>query len=403
MARRGSGNPWVNAVHQGLWPSTALALFIATCVPGTTTVSPPPAESSPRAAETPVESPAATPSASTIRGVLIARPSNTVDPAASPYAVILVDVEGRVESATATSPSEPWPLPLVSVSDRHVYFIDGDKTVVSFDGRERRTVARVPGGPRDRAVFAVSPDESRIAVTVVHYEPPAAHCVVGCLPTVSFRIYVEDLGTGANHVDILGPTPANELRVSIPIGWRDGRLLVALAYAAGQDLVDFNPYMAVEYRIVDASTARRLTAIGADCFQLLGPVVGAGTGCARRDGSVLALDWDGRRTELLTPASRYIGTGALTPSGDRVAIGTYAIGPHREEPIIIAGGGSRTQLPHNGRPLGWIGSTHLAFADQDERVFITDIGTGRVQPVSLQGHRIATRPPFFATLPATRP
>lgn len=106
-------------------------------------------------------------------------PSNTLfvmtTPAAAQnrYGIEIVGVEGVVvASTTAASPSYrrgPRP-PVVSTTNDRAYFEDGDTAIrwLAPDG-STGDATTVPGGPMSPIGFAVSPDDTRIAVAALQY------------------------------------------------------------------------------------------------------------------------------------------------------------------------------------------------------------------------------------------
>ena len=88
----------------------------------------------------------------------------------------------------------PMDPPYVNTTKAHIYVLDGDATVrmLGLDGSMTQ-VTSVAGTAKARAAFAVSPDDSQIAVGVIDFS------------TSSNRLYVEKLGGGA-HLDLFTTT-----------------------------------------------------------------------------------------------------------------------------------------------------------------------------------------------------
>ena len=116
------------------------------------------------------------------------------------YSVSLVDNTGKVvASATPSSPapvtcgdSEAAVLPQpVSTSNTRAYFLDqqGNVNFLSPNG-VTGIATHVPTGAATRSMFAVSPDDRRIAVVESTYNASGATTV----------LYAEDLNGGTNHV-----------------------------------------------------------------------------------------------------------------------------------------------------------------------------------------------------------
>jgi hypothetical protein len=110
------------------------------------------------------------------------------------YGIEIVNVDGAVvASATAASPTYargPGP-PGVSTTNDRAYFRDGDTRIrwLAPDG-STGSAATVPGGPMSTVGFAVSPDDTRIAIAALQYRMDQFNN-----PTVqSLRLYVQSLG-----------------------------------------------------------------------------------------------------------------------------------------------------------------------------------------------------------------
>src|SRR5258708_23829945 len=82
----------------------------------------------------------------------------------------------------------------------------GGVTDVATRGETGRATTVPVGTGSRRSMFAVSPDDQRIAVIVNDYNSGGA----------STRLYVEDLNGGGNHLDIYSQSGAKTLW---PIGW----------------------------------------------------------------------------------------------------------------------------------------------------------------------------------------
>ena len=257
------------------------------------------------------------------------------------YTVSVITAAGRVLAwALATLPASPsseqcsapgcnrMAYPLTSTSDSRVYFLDGDTTVkyLTPTGQTGQATT-ISAGPKTLAAFSVSPDDRRIAVSLMDYS---------ALPSgkMSLQLYAEDLG-GGNRVNFFSAKGI----VEWPIGWRSGQLV--LAVGGGADAAAANPYDATEYHIVNPANGDRIAVIGhpsgapgATCNY--GPVVSAGTACVSDTPGETYLgveDWNGNYTE----SNRYrhmdkSQTLALSPNGSTLAVGlggTQGLVPHR--------------------------------------------------------------------------
>jgi hypothetical protein len=205
------------------------------------------------------------------------------------YQANVVDINGRLWAAikltkrTAISTQrggQAIELPYVSTSLTKLYMLDGDSTVLSLhlgDGNQA-TATHLVVGPNMEAAFAVSPDDSQIAVSVLDFNRTPVHVT----------LYTESL-SGANH-RVIYESDSNYVW---PVAWHSGLLVLAHAYgpyeediakaAPGRD----NPYSAISYHIVDPTNANRVYLLGA--CTVSGALSPAGSGCIQGG----TIDWQG--------------------------------------------------------------------------------------------------------------
>jgi|GEM_PF-5917476 len=251
----------------------------------------------------------------------------------SPKARVLASVtvasrtQGPVGPAPACPPSlngalggcgaPAFDLPYISTSKTKIYVLDGDATVKALapDGSLTK-VTSIPGTAAARATFAVSPDDSQIAVGVDDFR------------SGKVSLYVENLH-GGGHVDVFGRAP-----FYWPIGWHAGKVVLAF----GSVVTLSNPYVASGYALIDPSAGAQPVALGnGDCVPT-GTVNSAGTACVAKPGSpcledpvsnatstyyyscLRRLSWAGSETNFLLPSNAYtstftVGNAALSPDG----------------------------------------------------------------------------------------
>jgi hypothetical protein len=292
---------------------------------------------------------------------------------ASSYTVSLVGIDGRVVAsqqantpgtvtcANAAAAVVPTP---VSTSDTRVYFMDS-LGVVRFlaPNGDSGQATTVPIGPARRSMFAVSPDDQRIAVIVADFTSSGA----------TTRLYVEDLNGGGNHVDAFSESGAYTLW---PTGWHGtNNLVVAKVPACTQGGGPFccGPQ---ELHVVDPTTAVRRFTVGGPTCVIAGPPSPAGAVCEDTAfAQANVVDWTG------ATAHSYPISGAtptyLAPDGSQVAVAAY-------------GAPTTTLLPSNSAvslaACGWIDTTHLlSGGDVQHQPSVGDITTGKVVPVPAQG------------------
>jgi hypothetical protein len=222
-------------------------------------------------------------------------------------------------------------LPYVSTSSTALYMLDGDSTVWSLrlpDGKQA-VAARIPLGPGQEAAFAVSPDDSKIAVSVLDFNRSPVHV----------WLYTDNLGGGDQHV--IYESDSNYVW---PVAWHSGLLVLAHAYgpyeedvakaAPGRD----NPYSAVSYHIVDPITGDRVFLLGG--CTVSGPLSPAGSGCIQGG----TIDWQGNASPPWGTRDwgAVSSAAALSPDGLWVAAAT----PDAPDEM-------GTWMP-DGRLLGWV-------------------------------------------------
>jgi hypothetical protein len=289
-----------------------------------------------------------------------------------PYTVALIGIDGKVAaSAQATSPvlvscanaaGAPVPLP-VSSSNTRVYFMDAAGAVRFLGpGGDTGQATTVPAGTGTRrSMFAVSPDDQRIAVIVNDYTASGA----------ATRLYIEDLNGGGNHIELFTENGAKTLW---PVGWHGtNNLVLAVVPSCTQGGAPFCCGIQ-ELHVVDPATATRRYTLGnvASC-----PIVGSASssGVICWDGSQSkVINWTGatvRTYPVKGPELQY-----LSPNGSRIAlvdnIGTTLQGTSNSFAGLFA--------------CAWIDDEHLlAGGDSQHQARIGDATNGAVTPVPAQG------------------
>jgi hypothetical protein len=361
------------------WAAPLLIVLVVSCGQG-------PASPSPTAS--PTATAGASPSPTTG-----ATPSATPRPVALPlgivvkdfiidggttYTVNLVGLDGRV-AATAVGRKRSQPagilvqMPSVSASSTRLYYLDGDSSVMFLqpDGTSAAATT-ISLDSKSAAVFAVSPDDSRIAVAVITFPYPA-----------KTRIYVEDLTGGGHHVDLFSSTSVLEW----PVGWHQGHLVIAVGLnVAPQNAFDGFIYGYRGYHVADASTGTRLATI-CDGYSSSVPPVPAGTVCVKYP-DYLVSDWNG--TTRPAPPDQGCGGGALSPDGAMIA--DCQGSPTVVTLVVLDGTQIATQ--YSGTPVGWIDSTHVVVSVASSDLIIVDARAFTKTPIQAQGF-------FGGTIPGT--
>ena len=230
------------------------------------------------------------------------------------YTISVVSLDGRIatdiKAARRSLPAGALELPYVSTTGTSLYYLDGNSNIRVVNLPDFYAVPdpvlnlNVPVG--SEAVFAVSPDNLEIAVSLLDFTHTPVHVT----------LYTESTRGENRHVIYESDT-----NYVWPVGWHNGLLVLAHGYspflegalkaAPGQD----NPYWAISYHVVDPATAARKIKLGEACT-VSGPLSPAGTACIQ-GGTV---DWSGADTNWSTNDWGSISSAAsLSPDGSFVA------------------------------------------------------------------------------------
>jgi hypothetical protein len=287
------------------------------------------------------------------------------------YTVSLVGTDGSVV-ATAT-PSSPTAVTCgdaaaalvslpVSTSDTRAYFLDAQGNVRFLTPNGETGIAtRVPVGGNVRSMFAVSPDDQRIAVVKDTFNASGATTV----------LYVENLNGGGNHLQLFSETGAFTLW---PSGWIGATSLVVAKVPSctqGGGPTCCGPQ---EYHVVNPANGARVYTVGGPTCLPVGSPSPAGTMCEDTTFSkASALGWSGATTKSLTiqgPTPAY-----LSPDGAEVALVV-------DNRTTFAGAKQTLDLV----ACGWIDGTHvIAGGDEQSQPRVGDVATGNIAPVAAQG------------------
>lgn len=283
------------------------------------------------------------------------------------YDISVVAGNGRVVARQNASKRSPvsnllghgLDLPYVSASSTRLYFLEGDRDVYVISMKTLALsvapAAHLDVGTNMEATFAVSPDDTKIAVGVLDF---------GQLP-VHVRIYVESLITDQRQVIF-----ESDSDYVWPVGWHGGLLVLAHAYGPTAELAlkaapaRDNPYWAVSYHVVDPATANRVTLIGS--CTVSGPLSPAGSACIQ-GGSI---DWSGMTTPWSTHDWGSISAAASISPDGRVIAAADPDHPQRLD-FWRPGGAIATWVDGPGSRdwAGWLDDTHVLVASADDVTF----------------------------------
>jgi hypothetical protein len=290
------------------------------------------------------------------------------------YTVSLVGIDGRVVASQQAStpgtvncagPTAGLVPPPVSTSNTRVYFMDalGVVRYLASNGDAGQTIT-LPIGPARRSLFAVSPDDTLMAVVVLDF-------VAGGATT---RLYMYQLQPGGAQLLLFSQSGAYTLW---PTGWHGATNLVLAkvpSCAEGGAPLCCGPQ---EFHIVDPKTAFRRFTVGSPACLIAGPPSPSGVVCTGglsfTQDSVL--DWTGATTRSFQVAGP--ATALLSPDGSQVA-------------VAASDAPTTTLIPANQTlnlsACGWIDDTHLlSGGDVQHQPTVADTTSGNLVPVAAQG------------------
>jgi hypothetical protein len=221
-------------------------------------------------------------------------------------------------------------------------------------------------------MFAVSPDDRRIAVVVDGFTTTGA----------TTRLYVEDLNGGGNHIELFSETGAYTLW---PIGWHGANSLVFGKVPACTQGGGFGCCSPQELHVVDPATGVRRFAIGGYGCVITGPPSPGGASCETNAGVARIYSWTATllRTEPIPGGG--MGPMQLSPDAAHLAFSTNA-GETTVEGIWLTSSAIEIETLRMDAPCGWIDNTHLLRGgDTQSQARVGDLINGSIVPVAAQG------------------
>jgi hypothetical protein len=290
------------------------------------------------------------------------------------YTVSLVGIDGRViASAIANSPGTPTCAnaaaaivpPPMSTSNSRVYFMDalGIVRYLSPNGDTGQTIT-LPIGPARRSLFAVSPDDTLMAVVVLDFTAGGA----------TTKLYMYQLQTGGSQNLLFSQSGAYALW---PTGWHGMTSLVVAKVPActqGGGPLCCGPQ---EFHVVDPNTAFRRFTVGGPTCVVAGPPSPAGVVCEDTTAYAQAnvLDWTGAMVNsypVSGPTSAYLSPDGRAFAFDAAAAPTTTVYP--------------ANITVNLSTCGWIDNTHLlSGGNAQHQPSVGNVTTGQVVPVAALG------------------
>jgi hypothetical protein len=319
------------------------------------------------------------------------------------YTLSIVTTNGRVvASATAANPNHvpvPWqPLPIVSASASRAYYLDGNSSVryLKPDGTGG-LATHLPNQADERAVFAISSDDTRIAVSVFNLKS-------------GMRLLVAGLAESPTWHQILASTVFSEW----PLGWRGNDLVLGLGYVAGgQQTCSECSWTPVGVHLVNAESGFRTATVceppteGSQPVRVPdSPPTLAGVLCetdsnpspngAYTTFAEAIAHWDGSDGPTIVPAiSSCTLRGSLSPDGQMIA-STRDLADCMDGNTVnlfdTTGHGRATSAIASDPWLLWIDPVHICYSNGSDQSSILDAAADRVMPISGPGLCTASIP-----------
>jgi hypothetical protein len=323
----------------------------------------------------------------------------------STYDVLLIDLQAQIVARVTAKlpllkPNQTVQLPLVSASNDMVYYLAGDTEIHSLSpGGATALVKTIQQGAGSVLAFAVSPDDQRIAVSLINQgADPSRDTGHG---------YVENLAGSGNHVNLFSNTAAEAVRW--PSGWHGTELIDGAGYGCGGGDGYYSPPSTTgcpaSYHVLNSATGSRTATVcetpstqpvnESDNVYINGLPVPGGVACQESEyyyngnttppsAKILAVDWSGHETTFVTGDN----TGQL-------AYGNCFLAPAKAQMACTANTSQALTLiapgvtPHNmGRRynvLGWIDSGHLLVDIDSTTLGVLATDSGAVINLALPG------------------
>ena len=360
----------------------------------------------PRATPTPTAAPSPTLEAVSPAGAVI---SDWIG--SSTYIVRLVNDGGTTVASTRARSWSGYPhlrgssafastIP-TSELDTRLYYLDGDTTIryLKADGSSG-VAAEVPGTSTTRPAFSVSPDDTRIAVSLMTWTNQHFH----------EQAYVEDLGTGAHHVALfnvdgnLGTDSSTATTwLEMPLGWHDGDIVYGQTSPWNQYIIRPDLPVYNGYSLVDPTSGAQVLSLCQYDGQVLAlfgifttPPTAGGVLCQTGPFAATQVQlrsWSGAIIEKL-------GDGACAEPAAVAPDGTVALWdggnfsgvcpPNPQGKTRIVRGRATTEVSAIGSPVGWIDDGHLVVINQKGGYIDNGDLTNPMQVLTVSSGRLTT-------------
>jgi hypothetical protein len=320
----------------------------------------------------------------------------------SSYDVMLIDTAGQVVARVTAKlpllkPNQDIDLPLVSASNDMVYYLDGDTEIHSLSPSGTVTLVKtIAQGAGSILAFSVSPDDQRIAVSLINETADASKD--------TSHGWVEDLTAPTNHLDLFDNTGTSSFRW--PVGWAGAQIVDGVGYQCGGYGYGYGSTSTnstpCSYHVINGTTTSRTATLCEsptpppsgenDNLTVTGLPVTAGVACVESEyyynnqqnqNTLFAVDWSGHQTTYLTSKANQLDYGNcyLAPSGAQMACSANA-----SQALTLL---TSKTAPHNlGRRynvLGWMDNTHMAVDVDSTTLGVLSTDTGGVVSLTMTG------------------
>jgi hypothetical protein len=254
----------------------------------------------------------------------------------------------------------PYP---VSTSNSRAYFQDAQGAVWTLapgGTKSQSPIISLPTGPSNRSVFAVSPDDSQMAVALIAFVSGGANTY----------LYIDSMSGGPQRL-IFSQSGSYILW---PMGWHGGNLILAKVPACTQG-GGFGCCGPLELHVSNPADAVRLLTIGGTGCLISGSPTPGGASCETNSGVAKVYSWSGALLRNYAIPGVGMGPMYLSPNAQHLALST--------NPNQATVEGARTL---NMDVCGWIDNTHIiAGGDAQSQSRIGNISTGAIVPVAALG------------------
>jgi len=352
-----------------------------------------------------------------------------------PYTLGLVNAQGIVVAAvTATTPSDYYSSgdpAITSTSDSRLYYEDGNTDIDYLTPTGQHGVAFTVSRPSGAlVVFAVSPDDSRVAVAVLTN-------FNGDAPPYTSHMYLMAMGGGIQQTLFDGTGTSSTAPLTWPVGWAGDNLVVAQTLPAyfGGYIPGTGPCSSVSdcasqlrvFNPADKTLGPPLCA--ADTGTMTGAPTAAGIACgagpeaSANTPALASVSWSGVVTSFggnsPGPSSEdapvWDGSCMLSPQGAVIACASDqvqdATGQHTIPAQAFRAGGVVQKIPNplDFQLIGWLDGNDVVVTTGGSPITggslgglaVENIMTGKRIPVSLakSPNPYSVRWQFFGVIP----